>query len=68
MKWRSMITKKTWDEKAVVCHKSTSDEGALVMMCGRDEFFWLSATIHWKIAMACAHYKVSIVGNEHWEN
>ncbi len=32
-----MITKKTYDEKAIICHKSTSDEGALTMMCGRDE-------------------------------
>jgi hypothetical protein len=25
------------DEKVVICHKSTSDKGALTRMCGRDE-------------------------------
>jgi hypothetical protein len=34
-----MITKKTYNERVVVCHISASDEGALVMMCGRDEEF-----------------------------
>jgi hypothetical protein len=36
-KWQSMITKKTWDEKIVVCHKLSSDRCALTMMCGRDK-------------------------------
>jgi hypothetical protein len=30
-----MITKKTKDEKAVICHKLA--KGGLNMMCGRDE-------------------------------
>jgi hypothetical protein len=26
---------------------------ALVIMCGRDEKPWQSATVHWRINMAC---------------
>jgi hypothetical protein len=44
MKWRSMITKKTQDEKDVVCHNLDSDGGALVTMCWRHEEPWPSVT------------------------
>lgn len=37
MQWQSTITKKTWDEKVVIYHKSINDKGVLAMMCGRDE-------------------------------
>jgi hypothetical protein len=37
MKWQSTITKTTKDKRALIYHKSTNDEGALTMMCGRDE-------------------------------
>jgi hypothetical protein len=37
IKNQSTITKKSFDKKVVIYHKSTSDEGALVMICGRDE-------------------------------
>jgi hypothetical protein len=37
IKEQSMITKKTFNERVVIYHKSTSDEGAFVMICGRDE-------------------------------
>jgi hypothetical protein len=33
----------------VVCHKSTSDEGALTKMCARDEEPWPSAAACWRI-------------------
>jgi hypothetical protein len=36
-KWQSTITKKTYDERAIICYKSASDKGAIAMMCGRDE-------------------------------
>jgi hypothetical protein len=48
-----MITKKTWNEKTIVYHKLASDGGALAMMCGRYEKPQPSATIRWRIAMAC---------------
>jgi len=35
--------KKTWTKKIVFCHKSASDGGAPVMMCGKDEEPWPSA-------------------------
>jgi hypothetical protein len=56
MKWQSTITKKTWDERAIICHKSTSDGNVLAMMCGRDEEPQPSVVAQWKIIMACAHY------------
>jgi hypothetical protein len=34
---QSTIIKKTFDKRVVICHKSASDKGALVMICGRDE-------------------------------
>jgi len=43
--------------KGMLCHKSASDEGAQVVMCGRDEEPWLSMTTHWKIVMTCTHCK-----------
>jgi hypothetical protein len=45
------ITKKTQDEKIVICHKSTNDEGALAIICGGDEEPQPSAAACWKIAM-----------------
>jgi hypothetical protein len=39
-KWQSTITKKTYDERTIICHKSASDEGVVAMMCGRDEEPW----------------------------
>jgi hypothetical protein len=39
------------------CHRSASDEGALIGMCGRNEELWLSVAAHWRIAMACTHCK-----------
>jgi hypothetical protein len=42
----------------ILCHKSTSDGGALVGMCERDEELWLSVTACWKIAMAWVRCKV----------
>ncbi len=57
MKWQSMITKKTWDKRVVIFHKSTSDGGALAMVCGRDEEPRSSVTVCWKIVMTCACYK-----------
>jgi hypothetical protein len=56
-KWQSTITKKTQDEKVVICHKLTSDGGALTMMCGRDEKPWSNAIGRWKIVMVCTHCK-----------
>jgi hypothetical protein len=41
----------------VIYHKSTSDEGTLTMMCGRDEEPRPSAAAHCKIAMTCASCK-----------
>jgi hypothetical protein len=32
-KSQSMIAKMTSNKRAIICHKSTSDEGALTMMC-----------------------------------
>jgi hypothetical protein len=50
MKWQSTITKKTCDERAIICHKLTSDEdvitmtandeGVIAMMCGKNEEPW----------------------------
>jgi len=40
MKWQSTITKKTYDERAIICHKLATHEGAIAMMCGRDEEPW----------------------------
>jgi len=31
--------KKNLRQKIVICHKSSSDKGALAMMCGKDEKF-----------------------------
>jgi hypothetical protein len=39
----------------MLCHKSASDESALVIKCGRDEKLWLSVAACWKIVMACTH-------------
>ncbi len=33
-----------------------NDEGALVMMCGRDKEPWPNATACWRIIMACTSY------------
>ncbi len=49
MKWQSMITKKTEDEKVVVYHNSASDGGALAMTCGKDEEPWPSVTTRGRI-------------------
>ncbi len=64
MKWQSTITKKTYNKRVVICHKSTIDGSALTMMCGRDEEPWPNATTRWRITMACTccramdmHYK-----------
>ncbi len=46
IKEQSTITKKTFDKRVVICHKSASDKGALVMICGRDEEPWPSATTY----------------------
>ncbi len=46
------------DKKIVVYHKSTSDRGALTMMCGKNEEPWPSVVAHWRIAMACASYTI----------
>jgi hypothetical protein len=56
-KWKSTITKKNLWQKNCHLPKSTNDEGALAMMCGRDEEPWPSATAGWKIIMTCTHYK-----------
>ncbi len=53
IKWWSMITNKTWDEKVVAYHKLANDEGALAMMCGREEKLRPSAIVHWRLVMAC---------------
>jgi hypothetical protein len=55
MKWKSMITKKTQEKRIVICHKSASDGGALIMTCGRNEKFQPSAIARRRIIMACAH-------------
>jgi uncharacterized protein YifE (UPF0438 family) len=52
-KCQSTMTKKTWDKRIVICHESTSDENALIMICERDEKPQPSATACWKINMAC---------------
>ncbi len=57
-KWQSMITKKTYYERAVICHKLAINEGAPTMMCGRNEEPWPSVTTCWKIATACACCRV----------
>jgi hypothetical protein len=44
-------------KKAIVCHKSTSDGGAIAMMCEKDEKPPLSVVAHWKITMTRAHYR-----------
>jgi hypothetical protein len=54
MKWWSTITKKAWDEKTIIYHKLANDEGALAMMCGKDEEPEPSVVANWRIAMACA--------------
>jgi hypothetical protein len=58
MKWQSMITKKTSDERASICHpKSTSDGSALGMICEGDEEPRSSLAARQKIAMVCTCYK-----------
>jgi hypothetical protein len=44
IKEQSTITKKTFNERVVIYHKSASDECALVMICGRDEELQSSVT------------------------
>ncbi len=39
---------------AIIYHKSASDEGALTMMCEKDEGLQPKATTRWRIIMACA--------------
>jgi hypothetical protein len=56
-KWWSMITKKTYDKRVVICHKLVNDGGALTMMCGRDEEPRPNVAACWRIVMAYAHYK-----------
>jgi hypothetical protein len=58
MKWKSTITKKTQDEKIVICHKSVSDRGALAMICGRYEEPQPSVIARWKIVMVYAYYRI----------
>ncbi len=41
--------------KGVLCHKSASDGGALVIMCGRNEKMWVNVIACWRIMMTCAH-------------
>jgi hypothetical protein len=41
----------------ILCHKSASDGGALVGMCGREEELWLSVAARIRIVMACARYR-----------
>jgi hypothetical protein len=40
MKWQTTITKKTYDERTIIYHKSASDKGVVAMMCDRDEEPW----------------------------
>jgi selenophosphate synthetase-related protein len=67
MKWQSTITKKTKNKKAIICHKSANDGGALIMMCGRNEKPQPSAIAHWKIVMICACYKAMDTWCQQWE-
>jgi len=46
MKWQSMITKKTANERIVICHKLASNGGALAMMCGRYNEPWPDVATH----------------------
>jgi hypothetical protein len=52
-----LITKKTWDKRVVIFHKSTDDGGALAMMFGKDEEPQSSVVAHWKIVTTCACYR-----------
>jgi len=62
MQRRLMVTE--WNHKENLkqknCHlpQMANDEGALAMMCGRDEEPWPNVVAHWRIITALAHYKV----------
>jgi hypothetical protein len=58
MKWQTTITKKTSNEKLVICHKLTNNWSAqATMMCERDEEPRPNATTHYRIVMACVYSK-----------
>jgi hypothetical protein len=44
-----------------------NDRGALAIMCGRNEEPRPSAMTHWRIIMACAHYKAMDTHYQYWE-